>query len=231
MKIKGIIARIKKKRKKFEILVSSENIQLFKQGKIRVENIVMCNTVFSDIKKGIRASEKEMKNIFGTYDFFKIAAVIVNYGVIQITTDQIRQELEQKRRRIVDIIRQNAINPLTNKPYPFYLIDDALKQTKFRVDGKKPAEVQVNEAIKEIKRIIPISCCETRELLFKIPIQYAGKALGILKQKTRVITQKYEGYGNLSAIVEIPAGIQEDLEMAINAITKKSVSITMLNKN
>lgn len=224
----SIVARIKKSGKNFEILVNPDNLAGFKQGRLGIYDLLASEWVFSDAKKGIKASQKEMKHIFGSDRIEDVAVIIINDGLVQITADQKRDDIEQRRRRVVDIIRQNAINPQTGRPYPANLIEDAIKEAKVKI-SEKPAEAQVEDVLQQIRRIIPISY-EVHELAVKIPAQLAGKSYGVLKQKARILAERHEGDGSLIVNVEIPAGLREDFERAIQAITRGEADIRLVRK-
>lgn len=224
----SIVARIKKAGKNFEILVNPDNVIGFKQGRLGIYDLLASEWVFSDSKKGIKASQKEMKHIFGSDRIEDIAVIIMNEGIVQITADQKRGEIEQKKRRVVDIIRQNAINPQTGKPYPANLIEDAIREAKVKI-SEKPAESQIEDVLQQIRRIIPISY-EIQELAVKIPVQLAGKSYGVLKQKARILAERHESDGSLIVNVELPAGLREDFERAIQAITRGEADIKLVKK-
>jgi len=50
------------------------------------------------------------------------------------------------------------------------------------------------------------------------------------KRKTKIVKEDWKSNGNLVAIFEIPAGIQEEIENDLNKLTKGDVDIKILNK-
>jgi len=83
------------------------------------------------------------------------------------------------------------------------------------------------EIIDKIKVIIPIKY-EIRELMVKVPSQYAGRASGTLRQFGRVLKDNWENDGSLNSTIEIPAGMQEEFEVALNNLTKGQVEIEII---
>ena len=68
-KEKTTTAKLRKGGKEFEILINPEEAAAFKAGKnVTIENVLVTEEIFEDVKKGKRASEHEMKKIFGTDD-------------------------------------------------------------------------------------------------------------------------------------------------------------------
>ncbi|MEM1742573.1 MAG: ribosome assembly factor SBDS, partial [Nitrososphaerota archaeon] len=109
------IARIEKRGANFEILVDPDKALKYKLGEnIPISKIVIYEEVYKDSKKGSRASEEELKKAFGTTEFLKIAEIILREGTVQITAEQRRKLIEDKKKQIIDYISKNAIDPRTN---------------------------------------------------------------------------------------------------------------------
>ena len=87
-------ARIKKTGKNFEIIVDLDDALKFKKG---LSEFIQAETefIFKDIKKGEKASEKELKDAFGTTDVNEIVKKIVKEGEIQTTQEY--RDAEQER--------------------------------------------------------------------------------------------------------------------------------------
>ncbi len=224
----AVIAKIKKNGKTFEILVDCEKALAFRSGKnVLINDILVTEEIFYDAKKGTKASEHELKKLFGIDDKLEIAKIIIKEGHVPITAELLRKELEQKRKFIVTLIQRAVIDPKTGKPHPPNRIDSAITEAKVRIDENKTAEQQLSDIINKIKSIIPIKY-EIRELSVKIQVQYAPKCYGTLKQLSKILNEKWENDGSLSATVEIPASMQEDFEIALNNATKGNVDIKIL---
>ena len=74
-------AKLSIKGKRYEILVDVDGAILVKQGKpVSMSNVVVSDTVFSDLKKGIRVSEADLIKDFGTKDVNVIAERIIKNG-------------------------------------------------------------------------------------------------------------------------------------------------------
>lgn len=225
---KAVVARITKEGQNFEILVNCEKALSLKSGKdIDVEEVLATTDIFSDIKKGKHAAN--LDKFFGTEDTFAVARKIIKEGEIQLTTEYKAKIREEKRKRIIDLIHKNAINPDTNLPHPPQRIMNALEEAKVRIDEYKPAEEQVKDIVTKIRSILPLKY-ELREISIRIPAAFAGKSLGIIKQYGKVLKDEWQNDGSLIVILDIPAGLQVELEDKINSITKGGVEITVLNR-
>src|SRR3989338_4306957 len=215
---KAGIAKLKKEGKTYEIFIDSEKALEFRKGKsVSVNDIIVTEEIFYDAKKGTKASENEMKKIFGTDDKLEICKIIIKDGYVPLTAELLRKDLEMKRKQIVNFIHRNVVDPKTGKPHPPQRIDAAMTEAKVRIDESKSAEQQVQDVIDQIKIIIPIKF-EVREISVKILPQYSGRDFSIIKQFGRILNENWLNDGSLSVTVEIPAGIQEEFEVELNKI-------------
>tara|TARA_Y100000034_G_scaffold106690_1_gene135583 strand:- start:1690 stop:2385 length:696 start_codon:yes stop_codon:yes gene_type:complete len=224
---KAVIARLKKGENVFEILVDCEMALNFKKGKVsNLDDVLATDDIFKDVKKGEKASD--LQSVFGTEDARKIAEIIIKEGEVQLTSEYKKKLRDEKKKRIINLIVRGCINPDTNTPHPPQRIESALEEAKVRIDEFKPAEEQVNEIIDKIRVILPIKY-EIREIAIKIPGAYAGKSFPILKQYGKVMKDEWQNDGSLVAVVEIPAGIQEEFFDKLNSLTKGDVESKILN--
>ncbi|MCZ7392387.1 MAG: ribosome assembly factor SBDS, partial [Candidatus Methanoperedens sp.] len=114
----SIIARLKTHGKTFEVFVEPEGALALKRGEaVKLENILAVEDVFLDAKNGDRPAEQDVISAFGTTDAIKIAEKIILEGELHLTTEQKKKIQEEKKRRVINIIAQNAINPQTKAPH------------------------------------------------------------------------------------------------------------------
>jgi len=154
---KAVIARLKKGGENFEVLVDPYLARDLKEGKdVDFEELVAAEEIFHDAKKGDRVSVEDLEKIFQTKDVREIIKRIILEGDVQITAEQRKEMLEQKRKQIIEYIRRNAIDPRTNAPHTYARIEAALEQARINIDIFKPVEAQAREIVKAIKPILPL---------------------------------------------------------------------------
>jgi len=225
---KAIIARIKKEGENFEILVDCDNALALKKGKsVGMKDVLASDKIFSDSKKGLVASETKLNQIFGTADPDDIARVIIKEGEIQLTSQYRARIKEQMSKRILNYIHRNAIDPKTGIPHPMQRIELAFAEAKIKIDDHKAEEQQINEIMKKLKPIIPISFA-TKEIAIRIPSEFAGKSYSLLKTFAKVIKEEWLNDGSYACVVDIPAGMQNDLFDKLNNATKGCVETKIL---
>jgi len=149
------ISRLSLRGEKFEIIVAPDpalNFKLTGRGDIR--KILLIDEVYSDSKKGLRASSEKLKKFFGTTDVFKIAEKILLEGELQLTSEQRRRMIENKRQQIIAMLSKSLIDPSLGNPIPSLRIEQALNQASVSIDPFKPPEEQVKNAIKALRQIL-----------------------------------------------------------------------------
>ncbi len=218
---KQAIARLKVRDKKFEVIVDPDKAWLFKKGEqeVDIHEVLLGEFIYYDARRGLKASETELKQIFKTDDVYEIAIHIVKRGELQLTAEQRREMIEAKKRQIVEFISRNCIDPRTGLPHPPKRIELAIENAKVSIDPFKPVEVQVNEVIKALARILPLKIAKAL-VAVKIPPQYVGKAYGVLSKIGKIIRSNYLSDGSWSVELEIPAGLQGTLVEEVAKMTK-----------
>ncbi len=227
---KAVIARLKTHGENFEILVDPYLARDFKEGKeLPVEEILATPYIFKDAHKGDKASEHEMEKIFGTSDPYEVAKIILRKGEVQLTAEQRKQMLEDKKKRIAMIIHRNAVDPRSGYPHPPDRILKAMEDVGVRVDIFKDAQAQVPDAIKALRRVLPLKI-ETKVIAVKIPSEYSGKAYGEVRKFGNIKREEWASDGSWMFLIEIPGGIEEEFYEKLNALTKGTVVTKLIER-
>jgi len=227
---KAVIARLKTHGENFEILVDPYLARDFKEGKeLPVEEILATPYIFKDAHKGDKASEHEMEKIFGTSDPYEVAKIILRKGEVQLTAEQRKQMLEDKKKQIAMIIHRNAVDPRSGYPHPPDRILKAMEDVGVRVDIFKDAQAQVPDAIKALRRVLPLKI-ETKVIAVKIPSEYSGKAYGEVRKFGNIKREEWASDGSWMFLIEIPGGIEEEFYEKLNALTKGTVVTKLIER-
>ncbi len=220
-----IIARLTVKNKNFEILVYDDKVWKYKEGRINdIREVLVGDIVYTNLRKGEKASQEELRKNFGTTDIYTIADEILKRGEIQITSEQRKKMIEEKKKRIIDFISKNCIDPRTKLPHPPLRIELALKQAKIGIDPFKPIEQQINSIIKELQKILPLKISKII-MGIVIPPQYVGKAYSYIYSSGKILRSNYLSDGSWSIELELPAGLQGKVIEDLNKLTKGNVRI------
>ena len=201
------VARMTHNGEHFEILTKPQHAHSYRLGKTTsVSEVLVTDTIFTDAGKGLKASEEKLQEVFGTTDPLKIAGVILKKGTLQLTTEQRKQMVEEKRRQIISFISRECVDPKTNLPHPPLRIENAMKQIHFSIDSSKGVEEQAKEIIKLLRPILPLKM-EKISVAIRIPPEHASKAYGTVKGFGTIKRDQWQADGSWSAIVEMSAGL------------------------
>jgi ribosome maturation protein SDO1 len=225
---KHTIARITKKGEHFEILVQPEKALNFKLGKQKdIANVLIVDTVFTDSSKGLRASTEKLQESFNSIDVLDISRIILRNGELQLTAGQRRQLVDEKRRQIISFISRNCIDPRTGFPHPPLRVEQALSQIRFIIDPFKSGEEQARAVIDELRPILPLKFEKIR-LAIKIPPEYAGKAIGCVKEYSDLERNEWQSDGSWIGIIGLPAGLHAAFLERIGKITRGNYQTKIL---
>jgi len=222
------VARINIKGKNFEIIVKPDPALHYREGKpIPLSEVLVTDTIFSDANKGLKVSESDLQTAFKTTDVQKIANIILKRGILQLTAEQRKRMVEEKKRQIITFISRQCVDPRTKLPHPPIRIQQALEQVHFSVDPFRNVEEQANEAISLLRSILPISM-EKISVSVKIPPQYAGRAYGAVKSFGTIKNEAWGSDGSWAAIVEMPAGLYGPFLERLGEITRGNIEAKIL---
>jgi ribosome maturation protein SDO1 len=223
-----IIVKYESHGERFEILVKPKEAFLFRSGKnISISDVVVSDTIYKDVKRGLKASPSALKKVFGSTDFETVVKDILLKGEIPLTSEQRKELVENKRKQVLDFIHRNAVDPKTGLPIPPARLEMAMEQAKIQIDINKDPEAQAMQIIHELTKIIPIKLA--RALLeIKVSAKYSSKIKPILQNLGSVKKTNWLADGSLIAEIEIPAGAQEEVIDKLNSITKGEVEVKVV---
>jgi len=222
MSDKYTVARITKDNEHFEILVKPEKALDYRMGKIAgMTEILVAETIFSDANKGTKVAEEALSKAFGTTDPLKIAETILKTGTLQLTTEQRRKMVEDKRKQIVDFISRQCVDPKTNLPHPPTRVENAMEQIRYSIDPFKSVEEQAKDIIKLLRIILPLKM-EQMTVGVTIPAAYSAKAYGAMKTFGTIKREEWRADGSWYGVLEMPAGLYAPFLDKLGEITKGS---------
>ena len=223
------VARITQNGEHFEILAKSDRALPFKLGKINssISEVIATETIFTDAGKGTKASEEKLKEVFGTTDSLKIAEIILKKGDLQLTTEQRKQMVEEKRLQIIAFISRECIDPKTNLPHPPVRIEQAMKQIHYSIDPSKSVEEQAKDIMKLLRPIIPLKM-EKISVEVHVPPEHASKVYGTVKGFGTLKRDQWLADGSWSALVEMSAGMYGPFLDKVGKVTKGNIEAKMV---
>lgn len=220
MSDKFTVARIVKDNEHFELLVKPQKALDYRMGRIAsITEVLATEIIFSDANKGTKVSDENLHKAFGTTDSLKIADTILKKGTLQLTTEQRRKMTEEKHRQIIDFISRQCVDPKTNLPHPPSRIENAMEKIHYPIDPFKSLEEQAKDIIKLLRPILPLKM-EQVSVDVRIPVEYAARAYGKVKEFGTIRKEEWRADGSWHGVLEMPAGLYAPFLEKLGEITK-----------
>ena len=224
----AVIARLESGGHRFEILIDPNEAQAFKDGdNIDWEDSIAVDGIWADSAKGERSPENILNDFFESSDLIDIYKKILTEGTIQLTSEQKKEMVDNKKKQILSHIAANAMNPQTGGAHPPQRIENAIVEAKYSIDPVKSVERQVEEIIRKIRPLIPISF-EKVKAAVKIPAVYVGKCYGQLSGLGTIENEEYQNDGSWVGIVKMSAASYSELENLLGSTTKGTAEIKII---
>ena len=222
------VAKFSFEGEKFEILVKPDPALEYKMGKRKdISAILISDEIYTDSGKGTKPSAEKLLKAFKTEDLTEIAIIIMQKGDLNLTTDQRRKMIDDKKKQIVEFIVKTYVDPRTHLPHPPIRVELAMKDGRVSVDPQKSVDEQVKEIVEKLRSIIALKS-ENMELEIIIPAQYASQSYAVLKSVGTLKKEEWQNNGSLKAILEIPAAARPNVIDRLGSITKGSASVEVM---
>ena len=210
---------------KFEILVKPDPALDFKLGKKKdISSVLVSDEIYTDSGKGTKPSTEKLLKAFKTEDPAIIAEKILTKGELNLTTDQRRKMIEEKRKQIVEHIAKTYVDPRSHLPHPPLRIEQAMKDARISVDPQKNSDEQIKDIVEKLRSIIPLKS-ENLKLEIIVPAQYAAQSYSVLKSVGSLKKEDWLANGSLKAILEIPAAARPNVIDRLGSITKGTATV------
>ena len=213
---------------KFEILVKPDPALDYKLGKKKdISSVLVSDEIYTDSNKGTKPSTEKLLKAFKTEDATEIAQKILEKGDLNLTTDQRRKMIEEKKKQIVEFIAKTFVDPRTHLPHPPLRIEQAIKDGRVSVDPQKTVDEQIKDIVEKLRSIIPLKS-ENLSLEIIVPAQYASQSYAVLKSVGSLKKEEWQNNGSLKAILEIPAAARPNVIDRLGSITKGSATVEVM---
>ncbi len=213
---------------KFEILVKPDPALDYKLGKKKdVSAVLVSDEIYTDSGKGTKPGNEKLLKAFKTEDLTEIAQIILQKGDLNLTTDQRRKMIEEKRKQVVEFIAKTYVDPKSHLPHPPIRVEQAMKDARVSVEPQKSVDEQVQDIVEKLRSIIALKS-ENLQLEIIIPAQFASQSYSVLKSVGSLKSEEWQNNGSLKAILEIPAGARPNVIDRLGSITKGSASVEVI---
>ena len=213
---------------KFEILVKPDPALDYKLGKKKdVSAVLVSDEIYTDSGKGTKPGNEKLLKAFKTEDQTEIAQIILQKGDLNLTTDQRRKMIDEKKKQIVQFIAKTYVDPKSHLPHPPIRVEQAMKDARVSVDPQKSVDEQMQDIVEKLRSIIALKS-ENLQLEIIVPAQYASQSYAVLKSVGSLKNEEWLNNGSLKAILEIPAAARPNVIDKLGSITKGSASVEVI---
>lgn len=210
---------------KFELLVKPDQALEYKLGKrTDLSSVLISDEIYSDANKGSRVSSDKLNKHFKTTNTNEIIKQILSRGELNLTTDQRRKMVEEKRKQIIQYINKNYVDPKTKLPHPIQRIENALENVRVVIDPFKKADDQIKTVVDSLRKILPLAS-EMLQLNIIIPRSFASNSINFIKSSGSLISEQWLSDGSLKVKIEINAGIRGNFLDRLGSLTKGSAQV------
>jgi ribosome maturation protein SDO1 len=165
-----------------------------------------------------------MMKHFKTTDSADVAQQILARGELNLTTDQRRKMVEEKKRQIVQFINRSFVDPKTHLPHPIVRIEAAMEEVRVPIDPFKKVEDQAKTILDALRKILPLRS-ETVKLTVTVPPQFAAQSYSVLKSTGDLRSEEWLADGSLKAVLDMNASIRGQFLDRLGAVTKGSAQV------
>jgi rRNA metabolism SBDS family protein len=200
----SFILSYKKDNQIFQVLVDYNKLLDFREKKeINIFDVLADTDIYIDTKKGLRQSEKLIKNIFKEKTEEEVLTEILEKGDCQVPTKYLNQQREKIKEKIVQYIIDNCINPQTNGKFTSSMIKTEIDKISFSFNPDMDFINQAEKIIKKLQLKFPIKI-DLKSLLITIPAKYTNKFYNKNFRGLGKITKEfYDNYGSLKLHMDV----------------------------
>ncbi|KAF1334767.1 Sbds family rrna metabolism protein, partial [Globisporangium splendens] len=186
------VVRLKKNGKRFEIACYKNKVFNWRNGvETDIDEVLQITRVYENVSKGKFAKKHDWVQAFGVQDDEEVCRIILEQGELQVSEGERKAQVENLYRDIATIVADKCVNPNSNRPYPFSVIERLMKEIHYAVVPNRTAKQQALEVIKKLQGHIPIARA-------KMKIQVTAPLAGakqikpaLLKEGAEILEEKW----------------------------------------
>lgn len=127
-----------------QIACYSNTVRAWRTGaQTDLSEVIQIESVFTNVSKGAVASSDDLQKAFGTSDVQEVMMQILKKGELQVGEKERAVELEELRREICTEVASRCVDPNTQRPHTVGMIEKAMNEIGYNVQGSKAAKAQV----------------------------------------------------------------------------------------
>ena len=138
------IVRLRKAGKRFEIACYKNKVLDWRSGaETDLDEVVQIENVFTNVSKGALVPQDDLKKAFGTVNVQDVVKEILQKGELQVGEKERNHELSSTWKEIVTLVCEKCVDPSSQRPYTFGMIDKAMSDIHYSIKTGKSTKSQV----------------------------------------------------------------------------------------
>ncbi|CAH0486193.1 unnamed protein product [Peronospora farinosa] len=180
------VVRMRKGGKRFEIACYKNKVFNWRNGvEEDIDEVLQIAKVYENVSKGKFAKKSDWSKAFDVQSEEQACRFILDHGELQVSEGERKALVENMYRDIATIVADKCVNPTSNRPYPYTVIERVMKEIHYAVIPNRSAKQQALELIKRLPEHIPLARA-------KMKIQIITPALGVQAIKTELLKEGAE---------------------------------------
>lgn len=212
------VVRMRKGGKRFEIACYKNKVFNWRNGvEEDIDEVLQIAKVYENVSKGKFAKKSDWAKAFGVQSEEQACRAILDHGELQVSGGRAQGARREVRsvfsapngyiyfifytkvfmlyfirsmyRDIATIVADKCVNPTSNRPYPYTVIERVMKEIHYAVIPNRSAKQQALELIKKLPEHIPLARAKMK---IQVTTPASGvKAIkaGLLKEEAEIVEQ------------------------------------------
>lgn len=184
------VVRMRKGGKRFEIACYKNKVFNWRNGvEEDIDEVLQIAKVYENVSKGKFAKKSDWSKAFGVQNEEEACRAILDHGDLQVSEGERKALVENMYRDIATIVADKCVNPMSNRPYPYTVIERVMKEIHYAVIPNRSAKQQALELIKKLPEHIPIARAKMKIQVTTPASGVQGIKTGLLKEGAEILEQ------------------------------------------
>ncbi len=201
----------------FELDVNPSRAIDFRHGKdIDMRDVLKVQRIFSSVSTATFAKNSDMLALFATDDVLDVAKVILQKGKILPVAEEENRLREEKRKRIIDVLRRCAVHAKTGEPLLDVELEKIMADAKVQIDLHESDSWTIRKIIEAVKTPLKVGMQTVQVTLAP---QFIGKAKYYLTNHAKILKEETLADSSWRVTAEVLVGVKEEIFNYLNALT------------
>ncbi|ETK88108.1 SBDS family rRNA metabolism protein [Phytophthora nicotianae] len=184
------VVRMRKGGKRFEIACYKNKVFNWRNGvEEDIDEVLQIAKVYENVSKGKFAKKSDWSKAFGVQSEEQACRSILDHGELQVSEGERKALVENMYRDIATIIADKCVNPTSNRPYPYTVIERVMKEIHYAVIPNRSAKQQALELIKKLPEHIPLARAKMKIQVTTPASGVQAIKAGLLKEGAEIVEQ------------------------------------------